>query len=74
MAKYRVLKSFLTKPDDWNSSRGAWIAGGWVAKIDDSDTIYEYSGSNAQSDAQVKADELTAADTDGREYKIEQVY
>ena len=42
--------------------------------VDDSDTIYEYSGSNAQSDAQVKADELTAADTDGREYKKEQVH
>ena len=73
MAKYRVLKSFLTKPDDWNSSRGGWIAGGWVAKIDDSDTIYEYSGSGAQTNAQTKADELAAADNSGRQYMIEEI-
>ena len=73
MAKYRVLKTFMLKPTGWSDKAGAWNAGGWVAKIDDSDTIYEYSGSGAQSAAQTKADELAAADNSSREYMIEEV-
>ena len=70
MAKYKVLKTFMLKPDGWDNKAGAWNAGGWVAKIDDSDTIYEYSGSGAQTNAQTKADELAAADNSGREYMV----
>ncbi len=73
MPKYRVLKTFMLKPEGWDDKDGAWSAGGWVAKIDDSDTIYEYSGSNAQTNAQTKADELAAADNSDRQYRIEEV-
>jgi len=73
VAKYRVLKTFMLKPNGWDNKAGAWNAGGWVSKIDDSDTIYAYSGSGAQSAAQTKADELAAADDSGREYMIEEV-
>jgi hypothetical protein len=73
VAKYRVLKTFMLKPDGWDNKAGAWTAGGWTAKIDDSDTIYEYSGSGAQSAAQTKADELAAADNSGRQYMIDEV-
>ncbi len=73
MPKYRVLKTFMLKPAGWNDLAGAWNAGGWVSKFDDSDTIYEYSGSEAQTNAQTKADELAAADNSGRKYMIEEV-
>ena len=63
----------MLKPAGWSDKAGAWNAGGWVSKIDDSDTIYAYSGSGAQSAAQTKADELAAADDSGREYMIEEV-
>tara|TARA_Y100000310_G_scaffold70745_1_gene66489 strand:+ start:1376 stop:1573 length:198 start_codon:yes stop_codon:yes gene_type:complete len=63
----------MLKPAGWNDLAGAWNAGGWVSKFDDSDTIYEYSGSEAQTNAQTKADELAAADNSGRKYMIEEV-
>ena len=63
----------MLKPGGWSDKAGAWNAGGWVSKIDDSDTIYAYSGSGAQSAAQTKADELAAGDNSGRQYMIEEV-
>jgi len=73
MATYRVLKTFMLKPDDWDDKAGRWDAGGWVASLDSGDTIFEYSGSGAQSEAQAKADELSASDADGREYMVEEI-
>ena len=60
----------MLAPDSWNPKAGDWNGGGWVAKIDDSDTIFEYSGSNAQTSAQTKADELAAADSSTRKYMV----
>ena len=73
MATYRVLKTFMLKPDGWDDKAGAWDAGGWVALLHDDDTIFEYSGSGAQSEARAKADELLASDDDGREYMVEEI-
>jgi hypothetical protein len=42
----------------------------WVAHLTPSDPIYQYDN---EAEAQAKADELQAADTTGRKYRIEQL-
>jgi hypothetical protein len=39
----------------------------WVARLTPEDPIYEYL---TEEEAQVKADELQAADTTGRQYRV----
>ena len=42
----------------------------WVAKLNPNDPIYEYDN---EPEAQAKADELQAADTTGRKYRVAQI-
>lgn len=73
MAKFRVYKTFMLKPDNHDPKFGAWYTGSWVSQIDDSDTLWEFTSSNAQSAsdaATAKADELNASN-DGRKYRIQ---
>ena len=63
----------MLRPDGWDNKAGAWDAGGWVSLLHDDDTIFEYSGDGAQSEAQAKADELSASDDDGRKYMVEEI-
>jgi len=42
----------------------------WVAHLNPDDPIYQYDN---YPEAQAKADELQAADTTGREYRVQQL-
>ena len=42
----------------------------WVAHLTPSDPIYQYDN---EAEAQAKADELQAADTTGRKYRVAQL-
>jgi hypothetical protein len=42
----------------------------WVARLNPDDPIYEYDN---EPEAQAKADELQAADTTGRKYRVAQI-
>jgi hypothetical protein len=42
----------------------------WVAHLTSSDPIYQYDN---EAEAQAKADELQAADTTGRKYRVAQL-
>jgi len=42
----------------------------WVAQINSTDPIYNY---DTEAEAQAKADELQAADTTGRQYRVVQL-
>ena len=42
----------------------------WVAHLNPEDPIYEYDN---EPEAQAKADELQAADTTGRKYRVQQI-
>lgn len=42
----------------------------WVARLNPDDPIYEYDN---ELEAQAKADELQAADTTGRKYRVAQI-
>lgn len=42
----------------------------WVARLNPDDPIYEYDN---EPEAQAKADELQAADTTGRKYRVIQI-
>ena len=39
----------------------------WVARLNPDDSIYEY---NNEPEAQLKADELSIADSTGRQYRV----
>ena len=56
--KYRVVKQFITGSD------------AYVAKLEDSDTVYEYS---IETDAIDKLVELKNADNTGRKYKVVEI-
>ena len=58
MAKYRVVKQFVTGSNDY------------VAKLQESDTIWEY---DEETDAIDKLVELKNADNTGRKYKVIQI-
>tara|TARA_B100000902_G_scaffold394042_1_gene449534 strand:- start:2842 stop:3072 length:231 start_codon:yes stop_codon:yes gene_type:complete len=74
MARYRIIKTFMTKPEEWDFKHGTWPPNptAWVAQLDDSDTLWEFSGSNASASAVTKKDELQSADVN-RKYKIEEL-
>jgi len=55
MAKYRVVKQFITGSD------------AYVAKLEESDELYEYG---VEQDAFDKMVELKNADNTGRKYKV----
>jgi hypothetical protein len=76
---HRVLMELLPRPDDisdkfWNETNADTISstGGkaWVAKLNSSDNIYEY---DVESDATAKMNELAAADSTNRRYKVVEV-
>jgi len=58
MAKYRIVKQFVTGSN------------AYVAKLQESDTLYEYE---AEQDAFDKMVELKNADNTGRKYKVVQI-
>ena len=43
----------------------------WVARLTPEDPIYEYDN---EPEAQTKADELQAADSTGRLYRVQQIF
>ena len=76
---YRVVMEVVPRPDDtpewvWNETNISGIASdggkGWTAKLNSSDSIWEYDN---QSDANAKMSELDAADSTNRRYKIVEV-
>ena len=63
---YKVLKQLIPAPS--GSSDPSWAKRNvYVEKLTSDDTIYEYSTEN---EAIVKRDELTAADSTGRLYRV----
>jgi len=58
MAKYRIVKQFVTGSN------------AYVAKLQESDTLYEY---DEEQDAFDKLVELKNADNTGRKYKVIQI-
>ncbi len=76
---YRVLMEVVPRPDDteewiWNETNANSVSStggkGWTAKLNSSDSVWEYS---TQSDANVKMNELFEADSTNRRYKIIEV-
>tara|TARA_B100002019_G_scaffold277189_1_gene276750 strand:- start:395 stop:631 length:237 start_codon:yes stop_codon:yes gene_type:complete len=76
---YRVVMEVVPRPDDtpewiWNETNVASVSSnggkGWTAKLNSSDSIYEY---DVESDATTKMDELFAADSTNRRYKVIEV-
>tara|TARA_B100001778_G_scaffold331769_1_gene336792 strand:- start:727 stop:930 length:204 start_codon:yes stop_codon:yes gene_type:complete len=62
---FKVLKQLYPAP---SGSDPSWAQRRvWVEKLTSDDTIYEYSTEN---EAIVKRDELTAADSTGRLYRV----
>lgn len=67
--KYRVYKQLIPAP--LNESDPSWAKRQvWVAKLNSTDTIDEY---DTETEAQAKADELTAADPTDRIYEVREV-
>ena len=48
----------MTKPEEWDFKHGIWPpdSTAWVAQLNDSDTLWEFSGSNASASAVTKKD------------------
>ena len=76
---YRVLMEVVPRPDYipdwvWNDLNEKSIKStggkGWTAKLNSSDSIWEYS---TQSAANTKMSELDAADSTNRRYKVIEV-
>ena len=81
---YRVIMELLPRPNStpewvWNETStsgakgtGIGSTGGkaWVAKLNSSDSIYEY---DVESDATTKMDELFDADSTNRRYRVVEV-
>ena len=76
---YRVVMEVVPRPDDtpawiWNETNAASVNStggkGWTAKLNSSDSIYEY---DVESDATTKMDELFTADSTNRRYKVIEV-
>ena len=71
MPNYRVVKQLKPTPqtgDAWWAERKVY-----VAKLDDSEQVWEYSGSSAEASASKKMNELTGSDDSGRKYKVIEV-
>ena len=64
----------MTKPKEWDFKHGTWppYPTAWVAQLNDSDTLWEFSGSNASASAVTKKDELQSSNSD-RKYRIEEL-
>ena len=76
---YRVVMEVVPRPDDtpawiWNETNVNSVSSnggkGWTAKLDSSDSIWEYDN---QSDANTKMSELDSADSTNRRYKVIEV-
>ena len=76
---YRVVMEVLPRPDDtrawiWNETNTNSVSSnggkGWTAKLNSSDSIWEYDN---QSDANAKMSELDSADSTNRRYKVIEV-
>tara|TARA_B100000424_G_C22651790_1_gene359362 strand:- start:306 stop:542 length:237 start_codon:yes stop_codon:yes gene_type:complete len=76
---YRVVMEVVPRPDDtpawiWNETNVNSVSSnggkGWTAKLDSSDSIWEYDN---QSDANAKMSELDSADSTNRRYKVIEV-
>ena len=76
---YRVVMEVIPRPDDtpewiWNETNVASVNStggkGWTAKLNSSDSIWEYDN---QSDANTKMSELDSADSTNRRYKVIEV-
>ena len=76
---YRVVMEVLPRPDDtpawiWNETNTNSVSSnggkGLTAKLDSSDSIWEYDN---QSDANAKMSELDSADSTNRRYKVIEV-
>ena len=76
---YRVVMEVLPRPDDtpawiWNEANTNSVSSnggkGWTAKLNSSDSIWEYDN---QSDANTKMSELDSADSTNRRYKVIEV-
>ena len=76
---YRVVMELMPRPDDveewvWNGTGSSKISstGGkaWTAKLNPGDTIHEFS---LVRDAYLKLEELDAADSTTRRYKVIEV-
>ena len=76
---YRVVMEVVPRPNDtpawiWNETNVNSVSSnggkGWTAKLDSSDSIWEYDN---QSDANAKMSELDSADSTNRRYKVIEV-
>ena len=76
---YRVVMEVVPRPDDtpawiWNETNVNSVSSnggkGWTAKLNSSDSIWEYDN---QSDANTKMSELDSADSTNRRYKVIEV-
>ena len=76
---YRVVMEVVPRPDNtpawiWNETNANSVSSyggkGWTAKLDSSDSIWEYDN---QSDANAKMSELDSADSTNRRYKVIEV-
>ena len=76
---YRVVMEVVPRPDDtpawiWNETNVNSVTSnggkGWTAKLNSSDSIWEYDN---QSDANTKMSELDSADSTNRRYKVIEV-
>ena len=69
MPNYRVVKQAVAKPNDveqwaWDVTNVAY-----VGRLSATETLWEFSGSGAQANANAKAAELSGSDT-ARSYKV----
>ena len=76
---YRVVMEVVPRPDDtpewvWNETNASSIffygGKGWTAKLNSSDSIWEYDN---QSDANTKMTQLDNADSTNRRYKVVEI-
>ena len=76
---YRVVMEVVPRPDDtqewvWNETNANSIYSnggkGWTAKLNSSDSIWEYDN---QSDANTKMTQLDNADSTNRRYKVVEI-
>ena len=76
---YRVVMEVVPRPNDipawiWNETNVNSVSSnggkGWTAKLNSSDSIWEYDN---QSDANTKMSELDSADSTNRRYKVIEV-
>ena len=76
---YRVVMEVVPRPNDtpawiWNETNVNSVSSnggkGWTAKLNSSDSIWEYDN---QSDANTKMTQLDNADSTNRRYKVVEI-